>query len=322
MGDPAGIGPEVTLKSLAEKEIQRACSPLVIGDGKVIARALEVTGMPLSLHSVKKIEGADFPRGKVGLLDLDNVNVERLQMGKISSPSGRAAYEYIEKAVELAGKGFLSAITTAPLNKAALHKAGINYPGHTEILAKLTGTRQYAMMLVGGNLRIVLLTIHLPLKKALRFLSRERILEKIKLTDKALKKSFAIEKPSIAVAGLNPHGGEGGLFGEEEEKRIRPAVEEAGRKGIKVEGPLPPDTVFRRAKEGEFDAVIAMYHDQGLIPLKMIAFHEGVNLTIGLPIIRTSPDHGTAFDIAGKGIADPGSMTEAIKLAARLARNK
>lgn len=320
MGDPAGIGPEVTLKALARREIYRDCRPLVIGDGRVLARALEIVGAPLSLRTIKETEEADFRYGKVNLLDLDNLRRNNWKIGKASSPCGRATYEYIEKAVALARNGSLSAITTAPLNKEALQKAGINYPGHTEILAKLTVTRHYAMMLVGGNLRIVLLTIHLPLRKALRLVTRERILEKIKLTAQSLKRQFSLKNPSIGVAGLNPHGGEENLFGQEEEEIISPAVKEARKKGIKARGPFPPDTIFRRAREGEFDAVVAMYHDQGLIPLKMIAFHRGVNLTLGLPVIRTSPDHGTAFDIAGKGIAEPGSMIEAIELAARLAR--
>ena len=314
MGDPSGIGPEVVTKALKEKEIYQLCAPLVIGDGKVMEKLGKV-------NSIKEIKEAKFNYGEIDVLDLDNVEIKKLKIGEIDARSGYAAYEYIEKATILALKGSLDAITTAPINKESFHKAGINYPGHTEILAKLTNTRKYAMMLVAENLRVVLVTIHLSLRKAVNFIREEKILETIKLTYKAMK-SLDLKKPRIAVAGLNPHASEGGLFGQEEKKEIKPAIEAANEQKIKVEGPFSADTIFLRTKRGEFDVAIAMYHDQGLIPIKMCSFGRGVNVTIGLPIIRTSCDHGTAFDIAGKGIANPGSMAEAIKLAAEMAKKQ
>ncbi len=252
-------------------------------------------------------------------MDLKNIRIKRLKIGKVNRMAAEAAVEYIGKAVSLARKGEIDALVTAPVNKEGLKKAGFRFLGHTELLAHLTRTKNYAMMLVGGPLKVILVTTHLPLSKVSSSLSRERIYQTIRLAWENMR-YFGIGEPRIGVAGLNPHAGEEGLFGREEKRSIIPAVEKAKKKGMKVEGPIPPDTIFHRALKGEFDCVIGMYHDQGLIPLKMLAFERGVNITLGLPIIRTSVDHGTAYEIAGKGMANPQSLIEAIKVAAQLVK--
>ncbi|MEW6095322.1 MAG: 4-hydroxythreonine-4-phosphate dehydrogenase PdxA [bacterium] len=274
------------------------------------------------INSIQEISEAKFEFGTIDCLDLDNINLDDLEIGKISRTTGKAAIEYIKKAVNLALDNKIQAITTAPISKESINKAGFHFAGHTDFIAGLTHRRQYAMMFVSDVLKVVLVTIHIPLHKAVRTISKKKVLTTIRLTHSALKDYFGIQKPKIGVAGLNPHAGESGLFGKEEEKEIIPAIEVAQRKGIDAKGPYPPDTIFYRAVKGEFDVVIAMYHDQGLIPLKLLAFDDAVNVTIGLPIIRTSPDHGTAFDIAGKNIASPKSILEAIKLAAKMSKIK
>lgn len=316
IGDAAGIGPEIIIKALSKKEIYKISSPLVIGDKEVLKSKVK-------FNSISRIGEARFKFGTIDLIDLKNIRLERLKIGKVNKIAAEAAVEYIKKAVSLAIKGEINAIVTAPINKEGLKKAGFKFPGHTELLAQLTKTKYYAMMLVGGPLKVVLVTTHLPLSKVNSSLSKEKIYQTIKLTWNNMK-YFGIKSPRIGVAGLNPHAGEEGLFGKEEKKFIIPAVEKANKKGIKVEGPIPPDTAFYRALRGEFDVIVAMYHDQGLIPLKMLAFDKGVNITLGLPITRTSVDHGTAYEIAGKGVANPQSLIEAIKIAAKLAkaRNK
>lgn len=312
MGDAGGIGPEIIVKALSKREIYRVSSPLVIGDGKVISSELKI-------NSISKIAEARFKFGTVDLVDLKNIRMEKLKIGKVNKMAAQAAIEYIKKAVSLAREGGIDAIVTTPINKRGLHEAGLKFSGHTELLAHLTKTENYAMMLVGGPLKVVLVTTHLPLSKVSSSLSKEKIYQTIRLTWENMK-YFGIRKPRIGVAGLNPHAGEEGLFGKEERKFIIPAVRKAKRKGIKVEGPIPPDTIFHRALKGEFNCVVCMYHDQGLIPLKMLAFDRGVNITLGLPIIRTSVDHGTAYGIAGKGVANPQSLIEAIGLAAKLVK--
>ncbi|MGB9879247.1 MAG: 4-hydroxythreonine-4-phosphate dehydrogenase PdxA, partial [Anaerolineae bacterium] len=252
-------------------------------------------------------------------IDLQNIDVSRLEYGKVDPMTGQAAYECVVKAVELALAGEIAAIVTSALHKEALNLAGHHFAGHTELLAHLCGVKNVTMLLVAGDFRVSHVSTHVPLREAISWVKRERILEVTQLTHQALQK-LGIAQPRLAVAGLNPHAGEGGLFGDEEEREIRPAVEAAQAQGIDVSGPIPPDTVFYRMKEGQFDAVVAMYHDQGHIPVKVLAFERGVNVTLGLPIIRTSVDHGTAFDKAGKGTAKPDSMIEALKLAARMAR--
>jgi len=326
MGDAAGIGPEIVVKALSKKEIYKISSPLVIGDKEVLKSIVSAFGgdsqkSKIKINSISKVKEGRFRLGIIDLIDLKNIRMERLRIGKVSKMTAQAAVDYIKKAVSLAREGEIDAIVTAPINKRGLHKAGFKFYGHTELLARLTSTENYAMMLVGGPLRVALVTTHLPLSKVSSSLSKEKIYQTIKLTWNNMK-YFGMRKPRIGVAGLNPHAGEEGLFGREEKKFIIPAVEKAKEKKIRVEGPIPPDTIFYRALKGEFDCVICMYHDQGLIPLKMFAFDGGVNVTLGLPIIRTSVDHGTAYEIAGKGMANPQSLIEAIKLAAKLVKAK
>ncbi|MEM2110291.1 MAG: 4-hydroxythreonine-4-phosphate dehydrogenase PdxA [Candidatus Bathyarchaeia archaeon] len=332
MGDAAGIGPEIIVKTLSLKEIYEICRPVVIGDSKVIELAAKIVNVTLKGNPILKIEGAKFEFGTIDVVDLDNVDLEALKPGKIDSMAGKAAFQYIEKAVDLALRNEIHAIATAPINKEAMNKAGYNYAGHTELLAHLTRTKDYAMMLMVDSFRVVHVTTHLSLREACKMIKKERVLKVIRLTNKALY-DMGIKKPRIAVAGLNPHGGEGGLFGFEEIKEIAPAVEEAKKEGINAVGPLPPDTVFVRARGDAFDAVIAMYHDQGHIPIKLLGLKwdenkgewtsiSGINVTIGLPIIRSSVDHGTAFGKAWKGTADPQSMIEAVKFAAQMAKTK
>lgn len=321
MGDPSGIGPEIAAKALSKKEIYAICRPIVIGDADVMAWAIEIARARVKINEVTEINGSKFEYRNVDVLDLDNVKLEDLKIGKVNEKSGKAAVKYVEKAVELALNGKIHGIATAPLNKEAINLAGYNYAGHTEILADLTKTKDYAMMLIAEPLRVVHVTTHVSLKKACESITKERVYKTIKLAHDALM-DMGFDNLKIAVAGLNPHSGEGGLFGYEEIEEIIPAIELAKKNGIEAEGPIPPDTVFVRAKKGEFDVVIAMYHDQGHIPVKMLGFERGVNLTIGLPIVRTSVDHGTAFDISGKGVANPESMIEAIEVAAKIAKNK
>ncbi len=321
MGDAAGIGPEIVVKALSTKEIYKISSPLVIGDGKVISSELTVRSSKLKLNSISRIGEARFKFGTIDLIDLKNIKIGRLKIGTANKMAAKAAVGYIKKAVSLARKGEIDAIVTTPINKEGLNKAGFKFSGHTELLAHLTRTKNYAMMLVGGPLRVVLVTTHLPLSKVSLSLSRQNIYQTIRLTWDNMK-YFGVKNPRIGVAGLNPHAGEEGLFGKEEKKFIIPVVKKAKKKGIRVEGPISPDTIFHRALKGEFDCVVCMYHDQGLIPLKMLVFDRGVNVTLGLPIIRTSVDHGTAYEIAGKGVANPQSLIEAIKLAAKLVKSK
>ncbi|MGQ9682889.1 MAG: 4-hydroxythreonine-4-phosphate dehydrogenase PdxA [Anaerolineae bacterium] len=320
MGDPAGVGPEVVVKALANARVRRAARALVIGDAATLRAACEVTGVGLRVDVVESPATARFARGALTALDLHNVDVANLQRGRVSAEAGAAAYAYIEHAVQLALGGQAAAVVTAPLNKEALNLAGHFFAGHTELLASLCGVRGTVMMLVGGALRVTHVSTHVALREACERVRRERIVEVARLTADAIRR-LGFPRPRLAVAGLNPHAGEGGLFGREEQEEIAPAVAALQQEGLDVVGPLPPDTVFWRCARREFDAVIAMYHDQGHIPLKLLAFDEGVNVTLGLPIIRTSVDHGTAFDIAWTGVARPDSMVQALLLAARMAGN-
>ncbi|WP_438824613.1 4-hydroxythreonine-4-phosphate dehydrogenase PdxA [Bacillus sp. JJ1521] len=314
MGDGAGVGPEIILKSLAEQEVHEICNPIVIGDAKILERAKAYVHSTLSIHSIQRIEDADFQMGIVNCLDLNLLPAE-LPVGKVSAEAGHAAYEYLAKAIELAKQKQIDAICTAPLNKEALHKGGHIYPGHTEILADLTGTTDFSMMLSAPNLKVIHVTTHVGILDAVKMINPERVYNVIKLADETLKRS-GIKNPKIAVCGINPHAGENGLFGYgEEEEKVIPGVQKAQAEGIEAFGPLPADTLFFRAVRGDFDIVVAMYHDQGHGPVKVLGLDAGVNITVGLPIIRTSVDHGTAFDIAGKGIADEKSLTEAIRQA-------
>jgi len=320
MGDPSGIGPEVCVKALVDPEIYQVARCLIIGDKKVIHYAIKIAKLPgVTVNPISKVSEAKFLRNQIDVLDLANVEIGKLKMGVLSPACGRASIEYLEKAIDLAQAGEISAITTGPINKEAIRKAGFKFQGHTEILAKRTKTKEYGMLFVSEALWVLLVTTHLPLKAVSKAINKKKVLSKIKMAHEILFKVRG-RKPRIGVAGLNPHAGEAGLFGKEEIKFIKPAVEEARRQGIDVKGPISPDAIFNLAQAGMFDIVVAMYHDQGLIPLKLLSFNKSVNVTVGLPIIRTSVDHGTGFDIAGKGWANPGSMISAIKVAAHFAK--
>lgn len=321
MGDAAGVGPEIIVKALTNREIFNTCRPLVVGDAKLLNRAIDILGSETSVHVIKSFSEATFEEGVIECLDLDLLPAD-LPFGQVSAKAGDAAYQYIKKAVELANAGQIDAICTAPLNKEALHKGGHKYPGHTELLAELTGTEDFAMMLSAPKLNVIHVTTHIGLMDAINIIQPDRVYKVIKMASDTLKRS-GLGDPKIAVCGINPHAGENGLFGNgEEEEKIVPAVKRAQEEGINVVGPLPADTLFFRATRGDFDMVVAMYHDQGHGPIKVLGLEAGVNITVGLPIIRTSVDHGTAFDIAGKGIADAASLEEAIRQAIVLSPEK
>ena len=321
MGDAAGSGPEIVAKALAIPEINAACRCVTIGDADTMRAALEITGAPGKVQVIEKLSDATSQSGTIEVIDLHNIQLDRLTRGKVDPMAGKAAFEYIKLATELALSGECDAIVTSAINKEALNKAGYHYDGHTQLLAELCGVPAVAMMLVSGQLRITHVTTHVSLLRAIELTTPERILTVIKLTDEAVRQ-MGIAGPRIAVAGLNPHAGESGLFGDEEIKYITPTIEEARRQGFNITGPLPPDSVFFRTLQGQFDAAIAMYHDQGHIAIKMLGITEGVNVTLGLPIIRTSVDHGTVFGKAGKGTADPTSLVQAIELAGIMCRNR
>lgn len=314
MGDAAGSGPEIITKALAIPEIRMICRPVVIGDAATMQAALKITGAPGNIRSIKKLPEAMFQEGTIEVIDLHNIQLERLTRGCVDTMAGAAAYQYIKLATNMVLSGECDAIVTSAINKEALNNAGYHYDGHTELLAELCGVPSVAMMLVSGNLRVSHVTTHVSLRRAIELVRPERILAVLKLTQEALP-LMGVDKPCIAIAGLNPHSGEGGLFGDEEAQYIVPAVESARKQGINVTGPLPPDSVFFRTAGGQFDAALAMYHDQGHIAVKMLGITEGVNVTLGLPIIRTSVDHGTVFGKAGKGTADATSLVQSIKLA-------
>ncbi|QGQ99473.1 4-hydroxythreonine-4-phosphate dehydrogenase PdxA [Paenibacillus psychroresistens] len=320
MGDAAGIGPEIIVKALARPDIRQICRPIVIGDAAPLERAIALLGSELR---IKRIETPDEDTvieetGSIPLIDLGLLH-EAPAYGFLSAEAGNAAYHYIERAVKLGLEGSIAAICTAPLNKEALHLGGHRFPGHTEILAELMGVKDYAMMLSAPNLRVIHVTTHVGIIDAIAMINPERVLRVIQLAHDILQES-GMQNPRIAVCGINPHAGEGGLFGRgEEAEKIIPAVQQAVEAGILAYGPLPADTLFFRAVRGDFDMVVAMYHDQGHGPVKVLGLDAGVNITVGLPVVRTSVDHGTAFDIAGKGIADESSLVEALRQAVMLA---
>lgn len=320
MGDAAGVGPEIIMKSLGHGEVEALCRALVIGDAARLRAAGKITGSRLEVVTVREeeIEEAAFTSGRAVCLDLDLVPAD-LPWGRLSAVAGEAAYRCVEVAARLALQGKVGAICTAPLNKEALHAAGHKFPGHTELLAHLTGTPEVSMMLTTPKLRVLHVTTHIGLLDAIEKIEPGLVERTIVRGQEALAR-IGIDKPRIAVCGINPHAGEHGLFGRgEEESKIVPAIARCRARGWDVDGPLPADTVFYRAQRGDFDLVIAMYHDQGHGPVKVLGLESGVNLTVGLPVIRTSVDHGTAFDIAGKGVADERSMIEAIRQAVELA---
>ncbi len=331
MGDPAGIGAEITVKALADTRLYTRCRPLVVGDVSVMQEAADIVGMKdkIQIHGISRIEDAFFRPGVIDVYDMGLVDTGQLIRGEVSPLAGHAAFEYVKKVIELAMSHEVDATVTNPLNKEAMNLAGHHYSGHTEIYAKLTGADKYTMMLIHGELRVVHVSTHVSLREACDRVKKERVLEVIRIAEKACQ-DLGITTPKIGVAGLNPHSGENGMFGQEEINEIIPAIALAREEGISVDGPVPPDTVFSKARGGWYDIVVAMYHDQGHIPLKVIGFVyngetkkwdavEGVNVTLGLPIIRTSVDHGTAFDQAGKGIASEISLVNAINYAVRMA---
>lgn len=331
MGDPAGIGPEICVRTLSHQHTYDLCRPVVVGDAKIIEKAINVLGLPMALkvNAVSDVNQCQFELGTIDVYDLNLINMDEFEWGKVSVQCGNAAFQYVRTAIELAMADKVDGTVTAPLNKEAIHLAGHNYDGHTEIYATFTGTKKYAMLLADGPLRVIHVSTHVSLREACDRCKKERIIEVYELIDDACHQ-FGIENPHIAISGLNPHCSEGGLFGWEEEKEIMPAVEELKARGYNVEGPIPPDSVFAKAKSGKYDGVVAQYHDQGHIPLKVLGFNwdaetgkmlpqKGVNITLGLPIIRVSVDHGTAFDVAGKGVAAEDALISSVEYATRMA---
>jgi 4-hydroxythreonine-4-phosphate dehydrogenase len=325
MGDPAGVGPEIIARAAAEPAVRATSRPVVIGAAATMGEALALIGRPLALHAVARVADCRWADGTLEVLDLANVDMATLARAEVSAAAGRAAYEYIERAVALARAGEIHAIVTAPVNKEALAAAGVPHSGHTEILAQLTDTRDFAMLLMGKALKVIHVTTHVALRRVPDLVTRERVLRTIRLAQRTLA-DLGRPRGRIAVAGLNPHAGEDGLFGDEEQRAIVPAIAAARADGLDVTGPLPADTLFSRARGGEFDIVVAMYHDQGHIPVKTLGFEydeatrrwtglSGVNVTVGLPFLRVSVDHGTAFDRSWKGIANHESMVEALDVA-------
>jgi 4-hydroxythreonine-4-phosphate dehydrogenase len=332
MGDPAGIGPEIISKALSDPHVYSICNPIVVGDSSAMKMGITVAKVQLFINIIKDLEAAKFSHGTMDLIDLNNVDSRKLVMGIPQAMAGKASVEYVMKATDLALQGYVDAIVTAPLNKAAMNMAGYHYAGHTELLAERSLTEDYAMMLISRNLRVVHVTTHLSIREVPDRVTKERVFKTIKIAHEATR-SLGIKSPKIAVSGLNPHSSDGGLFGREESEEIEPAIKKARNNGLIVEGPIPPDTVFGKAAGGLYDVVVAMYHDQGHIPVKLEGFTwnkeaeewstvSGVNTTIGLPFIRTSVDHGTAYGKAGRkeGTANPLSLIEAIKIAVQMAR--
>ena len=320
MGDPTGIGPEIIVKALCVEELFQACRPIIFGDRKVLLRAIEREDLPTHVEVIKEIPEEGYQPQKIFLFSLSQLEMNSLRFGQPDRACGEAMVRYIEEAIKKVKSDELDAITTCPINKQAINVAGYPFSGHTELLAHLVQTPSVAMMFLGLRWKVVLVTTHLPLKEVSKWITRDRIFMTIRLAEEGLIKYFKIPHPKIAVLGLNPHCGEEGLLGEEEEREIIPAIQEARSKGLEVEGPFPADSFFDLSGQRIFDVVIAMYHDQGLIPIKTFDFKDSVNFTLGLPFIRTSVSHGTAYDIAGKGLADPTNLGKAISIAANLSK--
>ena len=317
MGDPCGIGPEIIIKALQAPEVSKICVPLVIGDRLSLERALSVCASTLKIQEIAAVEDVrTVPAGSIPLLALSHLTEGDLAYGAPSAAAGDAVYRYICHAARLCLDGQAAAMVTAPISKEAMHRAGHDYPGHTELLAELCGTDNFVMMLAGELLRVSLVTIHEALTDVPRLVTFDQVLKTIRITAEGVARLTRKVSPKLAVLALNPHCGEGGKFGHEEMEVIEPAIRAARREGIDAEGPLSADTLFHFARQGEYDGVVAMYHDQGLIPLKMLHFDDGVNITLGLPIIRTSVDHGTAYKLAGTGKASESSLLAAIRMAA------
>lgn len=323
MGDPCGVGPEIIIKALEHPEVIASCIPVVIGDTAAMERALSVCRSRLSLHEVTTPEDARrLDPGQIALLPLSHLAAEDLRYGSPTAASGEAVFRYICAAADFCMKGRTAAMVTAPISKEAMNKAGHNYPGHTELLAELCGSEDFVMMLAGTILRVSLVTIHEALADVPALVTFEKVLKTIRVTRDGVRRLTGKTAPLLAVLALNPHCGEGGMFGSHEQKVLAPAIEAARKEGINAVGPLSADTLFHFAQQGTYDGVVAMYHDQGLIPLKMLHFDDGVNITLGLPIIRTSVDHGTAYDLAGTGRASEQSLLAAIRMAVGMVRNQ
>jgi 4-hydroxythreonine-4-phosphate dehydrogenase len=332
MGDPASIGPEIAVKALLDKDIYAICRPLVVGDASVFKNIIERLKLNATINIIKDVQEAKFNFGEIDVFDLHNVEISKLKLGEVSAMAGNAAFEAVKKVIDLAMAGEIDATVTGPINKKSINEAGHHFAGHTEIYAHFTNTRKYAMLLVEDNLKVIHVSTHVSLRQACDLVKKDRILEVIDLLHNGLI-SLGETNLKIGVAGLNPHAGDSGLFGTEDDEEILPAVEEARARGYEVDGPVPPDTLFAKAVTGAYGGIVAMYHDQGHIPFKLSGFKwdaakkqmdsvKGVNITMGLPIIRTSVDHGTAFEIAGKGIASADAMVLAIESAVQLHKNK
>ena len=322
MGDPNGIGPEVVLKSLHDPGLMPSMTPVIIGSEHVLRVHADVLGFSdLEIHVVDDVP-EEIPRGDVALLDVGEEATPPVTFGATTADGGRLAMRAVERAVDACLEGTVDAMVTAPISKEAIRLAGYDVPGHTEFIAERTGQAKSTMMMVAGGLRVGLVTGHISLAEVPSQVTEEAILEKIRVMDASLRGDFAIDDPKMAILGLNPHAGESGAFGTEEQDVIEPAMEAAQQEGFDVEGPIPADGFFGTQLDADFDAVLAMYHDQGLVPFKALAFDHGVNFTAGLPIVRTSPDHGTAHGIAGKGMALPGSMRSALEVAVAVARHR
>lgn len=332
MGDPAGIGAEIIVKALSRVEVYRKCMPVVLGDKEALLDALSFCGLPLELREIKNTDELTGKFGTIEYIDFKQLKKNGWEYKKNSATCGRASFNYVIKAIEIAMKKEVEAVVTAPINKKSLRMAGLQYDGHTEIFADYTNTKDFAMLLASKYLRVIHVSTHCSLREACDRVKKERVYEVIKLADRGMRE-LGVENPRIVVSALNPHASEGGLFGDEEEREIEPAIEMARLDGLDVEGPEPPDTVFVKCQAGQYDIVVAMYHDQGHIPLKLNGFRydhihdkydsvSGINCTIGLPIVRTSVDHGTAFGKAGEGRANEESMVDAIMAAVKMAENR
>ncbi|HWV74099.1 MAG TPA: 4-hydroxythreonine-4-phosphate dehydrogenase PdxA [Pseudosphingobacterium sp.] len=332
MGDPASIGPEIAIKALLTEEIYHICRPILIGNAAVFQQIIEKLSLPATIHPIQDVQQAKYIVGQPDVYDLGKIDLNEVKFGEVSIAAGDAAFQSVKKVIELAMDGQVAATVTGPINKKSISEAGHAFPGHTEIYAHYTNTKKYAMLLVEEQMRVIHVSTHVSLREACDLVKKDRILEVIELLHNGLL-SLNVENLKIGVAGLNPHAGDSGLFGTEDDQEIAPAVEEARKLGFDVEGPVPADTLFSKAATGYYGGIVAMYHDQGHIPFKLTGFKwnpekkqmdsvKGVNITMGLPIIRTSVDHGTAFEIAGKGIASHDAMLLAIKAATQLALNK
>lgn len=320
IGDPAGVGPEIVAKSVASEEVFEAADCVIVGDKTIIENAIKIVGVDLTVHVISEAEEGDYRKGILNLIDLGNVDMAKFEFGKVNGMCGKAAYEYIAKCIELANEGKVDAVATTPINKESLRAGGINYIGHTEIFGALTGTEDPLTMFETNGMRVFFLTRHVSLREMLDMITKDRIIDYVKRCMKALEK-LGVTDGTMAIAGLNPHSGEHGLFGWEEVNEIMPAIEELQAEGYQVVGPIGADSVFHQAAQGRYNSVLSLYHDQGHIATKTLDFEKTIAITNGMPILRTSVDHGTAFDIAGKGIVSAVSMIEAIRLAAKYAPN-